>query len=84
MRFAPFIVAVGGVVMVERAWVRAAIVVMFALVQYWLHQRELDRSFNEGYEATIAAFGVAGEQIANLRANQSQAESCQDAIQVLQ
>ncbi len=83
MHFLPIIAVVSGVVVFERAWVRVALVLVFVLVQHWLHQYELNQAFNDGYDATIAAFGVAGAQIAVLREAQSQAESFQDATQVL-
>lgn len=78
------IILVAGMAVAEHAWMRILLVLVFVLVRKYQHERELDRAFNGGYEATIAAFGVAGEQIANLQASRLQAESSQDALQVLQ
>ena len=83
MHFLPIVAVVSGVAVVERAWARVVVVLMFVLAEYFIRQHELNQAFNDGYDATIAAFGVAGEQIAILKEARLQAESFQDATQVL-
>ena len=83
MHFLPIVAVVSGVAVVERAWARVIVVLVFVLAEYFIRQHELNQAFNDGYDATIAAFGVAGAQIATLREAQSQDGSFQDVIQVL-
>lgn len=83
MHFLPIVAVVSGVAVVDRAWARVVVVLVFVLTEYFIRQRELNQAFNDGYDATIAAFGVAGAQIATLREAQSQDGSFQDVIQVL-